>query len=94
MTGPAGDLHSTFTVIAPDTQNLCLTAEEKQRVGERKNWQKQQLENKKPRQKGGSVCGVWEGREGDDTQGENGKEGEIVPDLDLRGSGPSDVSIS
>lgn len=40
------------------------------------------------------MCGVWEGREGDDTQGENGKEGEIVPDLDLRGSGPSDVSIS
>lgn len=25
---------------------------------------------------------------------EIGKEGEIVPDLDLRGSGPSDVSIS
>lgn len=29
-----------------------------------------------------------------ETQRENGKEGEIVPDLDLRGSGPSDVSIS
>lgn len=29
-----------------------------------------------------------------DTSRENRKEGEIVPDLDLRGSGPSDVSIS
>ena len=29
-----------------------------------------------------------------ETRRENGKEGEIVPDLDLRGSGPSDVSIS
>lgn len=29
-----------------------------------------------------------------ETQRENGKKGEIVPDLDLRGSGPSDVSIS
>lgn len=28
------------------------------------------------------------------TQRENGKEGEIVPDLDLRDFGPSDVSIS
>lgn len=33
-------------------------------------------------------------KERDREREENGKEGEIVPDLDLRGSGPSDVSIS
>jgi len=41
------------------------------------------------------VCVCMVGVEGGrHTRGENGKEGEIVPDLDLRGSGPSDVSIS
>lgn len=37
---------------------------------------------------------IKKSRERDSEREENGKEGEIVPDLDLRGSGPSDVSIS
>lgn len=37
---------------------------------------------------------IKKSRERDKERVANGKEGEIVPDLDLRGSGPSDVSIS
>lgn len=38
--------------------------------------------------------GVRQQESGGGGSKEIGKEGEIVPDLDLRGSGPSDVSIS
>lgn len=54
--------------------------------------QKAKTEKKKNKSE---TTGKWGGESKEkETQRENGKEGEIVPDLDLRGSGPSDVSIS
>lgn len=66
----------------------------------KKKSNKQQLEKTpaktEKRKNRSQLTGKWGGGESKEkeTQRENGKEGEIVPDLDLRGSGPSDVSIS
>lgn len=71
-----------------------------QKVNRSKEWENQRLKSQKPRQKKEEKqdcdnskveAGISKEK---DTSRENRKEGEIVPDLDLRGSGPSDVSIS
>lgn len=54
--------------------------------------QKAKTEKKKNRSE---TTGKWREKSKEkDTPKKHRKEGEIVPDLDLRSSGPSDVSIS
>ena len=71
-------------------------SKEHQKKSEKNNGQRKKNTKTEKKKNGSETTGKQGEKKSKDkeTERENGKEGEIVPDLDLRGSGPSDVSIS